>query len=421
MRTVAFRAGALALLLGLGQAVSLAGPVVGWRNDGTGVFTSAAQAPVEWSAEKNVLWKVALPGMSYAAPVVVGEKLVVVSDPADVLCVSRKDGKVLWRKDVKDIKAPAGGGGGMRGGKGGGGGGGGGFGRSAGNSAATPVTDGQHVVTVFGNGVVAVYDLDGKRVWGKYVESSQVGFGHAASPVLAGGKVIVHFRNLVALDLATGKEAWKASLPPSHASPVPGKLGKYDVVISPAGAVVRVKDGKVLARGPFRSSDNSPVVVGDTIFVAGRGAFLMSGGDAEEDASVVRLWGAAAGASESGGGGGGGRGERRLPSPVVHGGLMYSVSTASILEVTDIKSGEQVYRQRLPLGQLYSSLALAGGNVYAFDTAGKAVVFKAGRKFERVATSSLEGTGACPVFADGQLFVRGTRNLYCVAAAKAKE
>src|SRR5262245_28940935 len=78
---------------------------VGWRNDGTGRFPSATP-PTEWSGQKNVAWKVALPGQSYAAPIVVGEHLFVASDPGDLLCVRRSDGKLLWRKSITDIKAP---------------------------------------------------------------------------------------------------------------------------------------------------------------------------------------------------------------------------------------------------------------------------------------------------------------------------
>jgi outer membrane protein assembly factor BamB len=109
-------------------------------------------------------------------------------------------------------------------------------------------------------------------------------------------------------------------------------------------------------------------------------------------------------------------GERRYPSPLVHDGLLYTANTSGILEVFDVKTGTSVYRQRLPVRQLYASLALAGGLIYAFDLDGTAVVFKPGRTFERVAVNKLEGTGSCPVFADDQLYVRGRRNLYCVSA-----
>src|SRR5262245_9271031 len=99
----ATRTCALALLASLAGLSAPAGPPVGWRNDGTGTFP-AATPPSEWGSEKNVLWKVAMPGASYGAPIVVGERLFVVSEPAELLCVNRTDGKVVWRKSSADIK-----------------------------------------------------------------------------------------------------------------------------------------------------------------------------------------------------------------------------------------------------------------------------------------------------------------------------
>jgi outer membrane protein assembly factor BamB len=392
--------------------VAAAGPSAGWRNDGTGRFP-AATPPSEWSGTKNVLWKVALPGASYAAPVVAGENLYVVSDPSELLCVRRSDGKVLWKKDHSDIEAPAAKGGkGGKGGGGKGGGGKGGGGRSAGNTAATPAGDAERVAVVLGNGVVAVYTPDGKRVWARFVESPRIGFGPSASPLLIDGKVIVHLNDLVALDAATGKEAWRVVLPAVHASPVATKLGKDDVIVSPSGAFVRARDGKILSKGKFRASQSSPVVDGDTVFVSGSGsteAFAISreeGGDVK----LTSLW-KQEGAGE----------KHHCPSAVVHDGLFYGLTNAGILDVVEAKTGKKVYRQRLPVGQVYSSITMAGGLLYVLDLQGKAAVFKPGRKFERVAVNELEGTGCCPVFAGEHLYVRGRQNLYCVSAKAGKQ
>jgi outer membrane protein assembly factor BamB/Ca2+-binding EF-hand superfamily protein len=287
------------------------------------------------------------------------------------------------------------------------GGGGGLGGMSSGNSAATPVSDGKRVATLLANGVVSVYDLDGKRLWAKFIESSRVGFGHAASPVLIDGKLIVHFKDLVALDLTTGKELWRAELPASHASPVPARLGKENIILSPAGgAIVRASDGKVLAQGEFESTQSSPVMDGDLLYVFGRtvaGLEVTQGRDGK--VTVRQLW------SQDGAGD-----MHHIPSPVLHDGLLYGVTTGGFLVVTDAKTGDQVYRQRLNMGQVYSSVTLAGGLLYAVDTRGKAVVFKPGRKFQRVATNQLEETGTCPVFAGGHLYLRGQKNLYCLGA-----
>ena len=58
---------------------------VGWRNDGTGQFPSTTP-PSEWSKEKNVVWKVAMPGSSYGAPIVVGDHLFVATEATTVDC-----------------------------------------------------------------------------------------------------------------------------------------------------------------------------------------------------------------------------------------------------------------------------------------------------------------------------------------------
>ncbi len=400
---------------------------VGWRNDGTGCFTSTTP-PSEWSKNKNVLWKVELPGTSYSAPIVVGENIYVASDPAELLCIRRKDGKVLWRSGHADIKAPAvsGGRGGFGGGKGGKGGRGGkgGDDRTAGNTAATPVSNGKYVAALFGNGVVAVYEPEGKRVWARFVESPRIEKGISASPLLSGSKLIVHIKDMLALDVATGKEAWRVALTATHASPVLARLDKEDVVISPAGAIVRVSDGKILGKGAFRSSDNSPVVTGDTVCISGRGAYhlLLT---KEGEVKVAALWSAGEGGSDGGGGGGGGRGgrggQRRYPSPLVHDGLLYTADTSGILEVLEVKTGKSVYRQRLPVNDVYASLALAGDLIYVLDRGGRSVVFKPGRKYEVVAKNQLEGTGSCPVFAGDHLYVRGRQNLYCLSAKAIEE
>jgi outer membrane protein assembly factor BamB len=114
-------------------------------------------------------------------------------------------------------------------------------------------------------------------------------------------------------------------------------------------------------------------------------------------------------------------GNRRYPSPLVHDGLLYSLNTNGMLEVVEAKTGKSVYRQRLPVGQVYSSLSLAGGQIYALDMQGKAIVFKPGRKYERVAVNHLEGTGSGPAFAGDHLYVRGRRNLYCLSAKSVVE
>src|SRR6516164_983826 len=292
------------LLLFLPTLPALSAEGIGWRTDGTGCYPKA-QPPLEWSTTKNVVWKTPMPGYGVSHPVLLGQRVFTCAEPGTLLCLNREDGKILWQKtssysdleiapDVREqlkvelgemaelnkkqsavqremdqlhralingrvekteidkklqpfrkqidefnkekqkrtlavrYTQP-------------------GTHPTAGYSAPTPVTDGKHVFVAFGNGLVACYDLDGNRKWLKLIEHTTLTFAHSASPVLAGGKLLVHFTDLVALDPKTGDEVWRLQHPPSYGTPLTTRIGDVDVVFTPKGALVRAQDGKVLA------------------------------------------------------------------------------------------------------------------------------------------------------------------------------
>jgi len=284
--------------------------VIGWRTDGTGRYPKVSP-PTHWSDAKNVVWRTSLPGKGYGAPIVVGDRIFAVSEPAELLCLRLSDGAVVWQRthtafdlfgeekaqeieeeytalherrkllqhqlrdarregsaptgeldrlaaaiDAKNARLdelmdtyppPI-----KRGG--------------AGNAASTPVSDGQSVYAAFGTGIVAAYDMNGERQWIRFVEASRLGFGHASSPVLVDGKLIVHFEDLVALDATSGEELWRLELPARHATPIVTRIEDVDVVVTPAGAIVRASDGKALTERAFSVSECSPIVEGRVIY-----------------------------------------------------------------------------------------------------------------------------------------------------------
>src|SRR5262249_27920752 len=118
----------------------------------------------------------------------------------------------------------------------------GGYHPTGGYSSATPVTDGKHVYVLFGNGLAACYDLDGNRKWLRLIEPPTAAYGHGASPLLVKDRLLVHFSDLVALDVKDGSEAWRVKLPPSHGTPMHVRIGETDVAIHPQGQVIRVSD-----------------------------------------------------------------------------------------------------------------------------------------------------------------------------------
>ncbi len=101
-----------------------------WRGPlGTGV-APRANPPLEWSEDKNIRWKLALPGRGHSTPVVWADRIFLtaaipsgrqVPPPAGrrpgahdglpvvrrqsfaVLAVNRRDGKIVWQRTVREL------------------------------------------------------------------------------------------------------------------------------------------------------------------------------------------------------------------------------------------------------------------------------------------------------------------------------
>ena len=95
-------------------------------------------------------------------------------------------------------------------------------------------------------------------------------------------------------------------------------------------------------------------------------------------------------------------------------GLLYTANTDGILDCLDATTGEEVYKKRLNIGPLYSSVALAGGSLYFSGTKGTTLVVASGREFEERAKNELEPLGSNLVFDGGRIYVRTKANLFCI-------
>ena len=441
---------------------------LGFRTDGTGRYPDA-DPPLTWADDKNVVWHIPLT-QSNAIPVILGDKLLTCAEPCVLLCVNKLDGTILWkgessykelpltdqeksqfevekqrnaelgkhqsaldkessllRKALKDgtapkdevdkkldglkvqsdeIKArraeltvfnryseP--------------GKGAGGFHPTGGYSSATPVTDGKRIYVIFGNGLAACYDLDGNRQWLKLIEHPTAAYGHGASPVLVKDKLLVHFTDLVALDVKDGSEAWRVKIPPSHGTSMHARIGDVDVAIHPQGLVIRIDDGAILAKGLGSTGPNSPLVQdGKVFFVAGqvRGYALPTSLDAA--GKWPPLW---KGTNLKGGG-------YWFPSPILHDKLIYAMNAHSIFTVVDAETGKIVYEQRLEFGggQSYPSITLAGSRLYASSDNGVTLVLEPGREYKELAHNALEPFRSSLVFEGKRMYVRTTKGLWCI-------
>jgi len=79
-----------------------------WRGPAANGLALRGNPPLMWGEDKNVKWKVAIPGLGHATPIIWGDKIFLLTAvPVEegskqlaftVLCLERQTGKTLWRK-----------------------------------------------------------------------------------------------------------------------------------------------------------------------------------------------------------------------------------------------------------------------------------------------------------------------------------
>ena len=94
----------------LGMSSLNAGDWQAWRGpNGNGIADPDAKPPSEWSEEKNVKWKVIIPGRGHASPTVCGDLIVVATATDDaqfVIAYDRESGNIRWKQRVHNGGLP---------------------------------------------------------------------------------------------------------------------------------------------------------------------------------------------------------------------------------------------------------------------------------------------------------------------------
>lgn len=391
-------------------AVPVWGEGVGWRGDGTGRYPKA-DPPTQWDIDQgtNILWQIEV-GPGQSSPVVMGNRILITAARDLLLCVERRSGKVLWKRDngydalPAEVEPPKK--------------------RppaypSCGYCTATPVTDGNCVYVSYGTGIVVCYGLDGRRRWIRYFDRRQLnGYGRTASPLLVGKKLLVSIGGLLALDPQTGKILWETTeAKPSYGTPAAARIAGVDLVVTPKGDCVRVADGRILARRLGKMEYPSPVVHQRIVyFVGGPTVAVELSAEGGEEIRPERLWEAddVEGAFYA--------------SPVCHDGVLYCVSNQGVLYALDATTGEIEYRKELEIpsasgmpgmeaANVYGSLTMAGKHLLLANDVGDTLVLVPGRVYREHSHNYLDGGSGATVVADGKLLLfRGKKKLYCIGS-----
>ncbi len=415
-------------LVAFGNAA--AGQAADWsrfRGPNGSAVSDAQGVPTDWSDSTNLAWKTELPGPGSSSPIIVGDRVFVTCysgygvnrrDAGDVkqlqrhlICVSLKDGKILWDKSVASKQSEDRFSG---------------FLQDHGYATSTPASDGERVFVFFGKSGVLAFDLDGKELWQTPVGtgSAMNGWGSGSSPILYRDTVIVNAaaesKSLIALDKKTGKEAWRSdadSIHGSWATPVLVEIpnGKTELVLNAPfemwGFDPNNGDFLWFAEGVQDNTICGSLVARDGIVYAvggrsGSAVAVKAGGRDDVSKSHV-VWKKSL--------------RSYVPSPVLAGEHILSVNNdGGILTGLSTKTGEQTFQQRLSnAGSVYASPVVIDGKIYVVTRrSGTFVVGVSGSRANLIAENKFDDEtdfNASPAVVDGKLLLRSNRALYCVA------
>ncbi|HEY0765962.1 MAG TPA: PQQ-binding-like beta-propeller repeat protein [Pyrinomonadaceae bacterium] len=406
--------------------------------------------PDQWNGKtgENILWHTPIPGLAHSSPVVWGNRVFVTtavsSDPKAsfrpglygdgdaskdrsvhrwmIYALDKQSGKVLWDRvayegepiEKRHIKSTY--------------------------ANSTPVTDGRIVVAWFGSQGMYAYDVNGKLLWKVNMGRVDMGaydiptyeWGPASSPIIWKDLVIVQCDTqtdsfIIAFNADTGKAVWKTKRDeiPSWGTPTVATTSKGEELVANASNFIRGYDprtGKELWRLGRSSKITAPTpIFADDILVvvSGRGPerpiFVMKAGargdltlPAGQTSSDTIMWSRT------------GRGSY-MPTPLIYDGILYVLANNGTFDAYNLKTGDEIYRQRLPLvGSGFSASPVASdGKIYLSNEDGEILVVTAGEKFNHIATNTMgELLMATPALSDGVMYVRSANSLFAVGRKK---
>ncbi|MGI8897913.1 MAG: PQQ-binding-like beta-propeller repeat protein [Pyrinomonadaceae bacterium] len=437
--------------------------------NGTGV-AEGVTLPAEFGANKNLVWKAAVP-FARSSPVVTANRVFLTASEGDKLItlgLDRKTGKILWRRDVVRARHMP-------------------IYKANDAASPTPVSDGKKVYVFFAELGLIAYDPNGSELWRVPLGPFNSFYGMSGSPVVAGNTLVMvcdHRENsfIMAVDTRNGKALWKTNRSnfEGYSTPV-----IYTPKDGPAQVIVlgsHILDAYSLDKGERlwwvtkigSYPKGVPVLGRDMVYVNGEGGdapFLppydeslkkydkdkdqrlhreeikaqaemyehFGWLDANRDDYVDRAEYAFVSNSTIAGHGVtavrfGGKGDLtstnvvwqlkksypNIPAPLIYRDVMYLMKEGGIVTSLNPTSGEVLKMGRTPdaLEDYYASPVAADGKVFLVSASGKVTVLKAGGQWEIMSVNDLdEEVWATPAIAGSNLYIRTRNALYSFAQA----
>ena len=407
-----------------------------WRGPTASGVAPHGKPPLRWGEDRNIKWKVRIPGQGSATPIVWKEHIFILTaietekkidrpppqtssrlltvrkdPPANyykfvVMALDRETGHTRWQRTAAELVPNEG------------------HHRDHGYASGSPTTDGKYVYASFGSQGIYCYDFEGNLQWKRDLGQmrTRMGWGEGASPTLHNGRLVVNWDQedqsfLTVLDAKTGKTLWRVDRDEATtwSTPLVVEHDGVEQLIVSATNRVRGHDlatGELLWQcgGQTTNVIPSPVMLdGTVICMSGfRGAAayaipLDARGDVTDTDKIVWQHD---------------RGTPYVPSPLLYGERLYfTKSNKSVLSCLNARTGEPLLeKKRLPdLKSIYASPVGADGRVYFTGRDGTVLVIKHQPELEVLAVNKLDDRiDASAAIVGPQMFLRGKKHLYCI-------
>lgn len=434
IRTPALIAIPLVLLSGLSNAQPATKPVFwpakgGPTHDGIVPAADVARIPLEWDSAsgKNIVWRTPLEDQGHSSPVIGGDMIWFTSATTDgtkqfVYGIDRHSGKIVHHQVVFENTAPED------------------LGNPINNYAApSPVLEEDALYVHFGTyGTARINPATGEKVWERRDINVRHFRGPGSSPIIYGDLIILTFDGIdqqfvTALDKKTGKSVWKTARTTDYGDldkeGKPTRDGDMRKAYHTPG-VFEMGGKEVLVSVGSRAAFGYEVTTGKELWTIRHGGFnaaipplrfgdmlILNTGSERAHTICVRIDDKMSGditeshvlwdrekrnASEA--------------SPVLVNGTLYQITRGGIVSAVDVKTGKDLWDDRLAGKHVPAPLALGDKLLFCNDRGECFLVRASPEKFEIIGQNQLgESITASPAVAEGALFIRSSGALYKIA------
>lgn len=359
--------------------------------------------PTAWSNKTNIRWKATLPGRGVSNPVIAGGRIFVTASSGwqqkrlHVLCFEEATGKLLWERQFWATGASQ-------------------CHPKTCMAAPTPVTDGENVYALFATHDLAALDKNGNLHWFRSLTDDYPTVGNnvgmASSPILWKDTLLLAVENAgesfaLAIDTRTGKNRWRRPRQRgiNWVTPLVIESGDKAQVLFQSPDELTAYDpatGKKLWKvtGQGFSTIPSPIFAEGKILTQGGKFLAIRPGNGKKKAEI--LWQS-----------------RKLrcgyASPLYYDGKVYALASRGVLRCADAVSGAPLWDMRVE-GNFAASPVIADGKLYAVNESGATTVIDiTGARAKPLSRNPIgEKILATPVIANGAIYLRSDKQLYCI-------